>query len=67
MWPGTSVWLPVRPHVHLLVAAVSHREYLNLPTQDIAAKLKAGGVFVDVKASFNAVALQAAGFRTWRL
>jgi len=50
-----------------VVAAVSHREYLGLPTQDIAAKLKAGGVFVDVKASFDAAALEAAGFRTWRL
>ncbi len=55
------------PQADAVVAAVSHREYLGLPTQDIAVKLKAGGVFVDVKASFDAVALQAAGFRTWRL
>jgi UDP-N-acetyl-D-galactosamine dehydrogenase len=55
------------PQADAVVAAVSHREYLGLPTTEIAAKLKAGGVFVDVKASFDAVALQAAGFRTWRL
>jgi len=55
------------PQADAVVAAVSHREYLGLPTQDIAAKLKAGGVFVDVKASFDAAALEAAGFRTWRL
>jgi UDP-N-acetyl-D-galactosamine dehydrogenase len=46
---------------------VSHREYANLSVEDIGKKLVKGGAFIDVKAAFDAAALQDAGFRLWRL
>ncbi len=55
------------PRADAIVAAVSHREYAALGTDDIGRKLVQGGAFIDVKAAFDAVALQGAGFRVWRL
>ena len=55
------------PKADAVVAAVAHNEYLALKPQDVAAKLVAGGPFMDVKALFNAQALQDAGFAVWRL
>jgi len=55
------------PQADAVVAAVAHHEYLSLQPSDIAAKLVPGGAFMDVKAMFDAGALQAAGFNTWRL
>jgi UDP-N-acetyl-D-galactosamine dehydrogenase len=56
-----------QPHADAIVAAVSHREYANLSVEDIGKKLVKGGAFIDVKAAFDAAALQDAGFRLWRL
>jgi len=50
-----------------VVAAVAHREYAALQPADLAGKLKPGGAFIDVKAAFDARALEAAGYRVWRL
>ncbi len=50
-----------------IVAAVPHREFVELSTADISAKLKAGGVFIDVKAAFDTHALARAGHPVWRL
>ena len=55
------------PKADAIVAAVSHREFMALSTADIGAKLAKGGAFIDVKAAFNDKALQAAGFKVWRL
>jgi UDP-N-acetyl-D-galactosamine dehydrogenase len=55
------------PKADAIVAAVSHREFLALGREDLAAKLLPEGVFVDVKAAFDAAALRAAGLRVWRL
>ncbi len=55
------------PKADAVVAAVAHVEYLALKPSDVAAKLVAGGPFMDVKALFDAKALQAAGFNVWRL
>jgi UDP-N-acetyl-D-galactosamine dehydrogenase len=55
------------PRADAIVAAVSHREYANLSVEDIGKKLVKGGAFIDVKAAFDAAALQDAGFRLWRL
>jgi UDP-N-acetyl-D-galactosamine dehydrogenase len=55
------------PEADAIVAAVSHKEYLFMPQTDLLAKLKTGGVFVDVKSAYNPVAIQAAGYRLWRL
>ncbi|OFZ68221.1 MAG: GDP-mannose dehydrogenase [Betaproteobacteria bacterium RBG_16_56_24] len=55
------------PAADAIVAAVSHREYLAMPLSDLLAKLKPGGVFVDVKSVYDPVAIDAAGYRLWRL
>lgn len=55
------------PPADAIVAAVSHREFLARPVQDIEKKLIPGGCFIDVKACFDKKALDAAGIRVWRL
>jgi len=50
-----------------LVAAVSHRSYLERPLTEIISKLSAGGSFIDVKSRFDRGALEQAGMRVWRL
>ncbi|MFO1250901.1 MAG: nucleotide sugar dehydrogenase [Inhella sp.] len=55
------------PKADAVVAAVSHREFLSLAIDEIGTKLLPEGVFVDVKAAFDATALRAAGLRVWRL
>jgi len=50
-----------------LVAAVSHRDYLERPLAEILTKLTAGGSFIDVKSRFDRGALEQAGMRVWRL
>ncbi len=55
------------PRADAIVAAVSHREYAALSVAEVGAKLLPGGAFIDVKAAFDAAALQGAGFRVWRL
>lgn len=55
------------PETDAIVAAVSHKEYLALPQTELLSKLKYGGVFVDVKSAYDALAISAAGFKLWRL
>lgn len=55
------------PQADALVAAVSHKEYLSMPQADLMAKLRPGGVFVDVKSAYDPLGIRAAGFRLWRL
>jgi UDP-N-acetyl-D-galactosamine dehydrogenase len=55
------------PRAHAVVAAVAHREFAQRPLADYAARLHAGGAFIDVKAQFDAQALRALGLRAWRL
>jgi UDP-N-acetyl-D-galactosamine dehydrogenase len=55
------------PKANALVVAVAHRKYQALSMHEIADKLDAGGIFVDVKAVFNKVPLQEVGFAVWRL
>jgi len=55
------------PKAQAIVAAVAHREYKELPMATVAAMGVPGAVFVDVKASFDASAVSAAGLRLWRL
>jgi UDP-N-acetyl-D-glucosamine/UDP-N-acetyl-D-galactosamine dehydrogenase len=55
------------PKAQAIVAAVAHREYKELPIASVAAMGVPGAVFVDVKASFDAAAISAAGMRPWRL
>jgi UDP-N-acetyl-D-galactosamine dehydrogenase len=55
------------PRAEAIVAAVSHRDFAARSVSELASKLVEGGTFVDVKATFNAEALRAAGIRVWRL
>jgi UDP-N-acetyl-D-galactosamine dehydrogenase len=55
------------PRGDAIVAAVAHREFVEMGVAGVAKKLSKGGAFVDVKAAFDAPALRAGGFRVWRL
>ncbi len=55
------------PRADAVVAAVSHRALLATPAEDFQKKLIKGGVFIDVKACFDARALADVGLRVWRL
>jgi UDP-N-acetyl-D-galactosamine dehydrogenase len=55
------------PRADAIVAAVAHREFADLSLEDLGKKLVKGGAFIDVKAAFDQHALQAAGYRVWRL
>ena len=55
------------PQADAVVAAVAHQEFRALSVEGLTPKLKPQGVLVDVKAAYDAQALQAAGFTVWRL
>jgi UDP-N-acetyl-D-glucosamine/UDP-N-acetyl-D-galactosamine dehydrogenase len=55
------------PRADAMVAAVAHKQYGNLGTEEFCRKLARGGVFVDVKSAFSGSELRAAGLRVWRL
>jgi UDP-N-acetyl-D-galactosamine dehydrogenase len=60
-------WDQLPKHVSAVVAAVSHREYLHMPLENILALLKPAGVFTDIKSAFAPLAIQQAGHYLWRL
>jgi UDP-N-acetyl-D-galactosamine dehydrogenase len=55
------------PKANAIVAAVSHRELVERPLDQMLAKLAPGGLYVDVKAQADRAALQARGYHVWRL
>jgi len=55
------------PRADAIVAAVSHQQLVSLPVEDLQKKLIKGGCFIDVKACFDAEALEGAGIKVWRL
>jgi UDP-N-acetyl-D-galactosamine dehydrogenase len=55
------------PMADALVAAVSHRQYRDLSIDDLLAKLKPGGVFVDVKSTYPEHTIRRQGIKLWRL
>jgi UDP-N-acetyl-D-galactosamine dehydrogenase len=57
----------VLPMADAIIAAVAHSEYLEMPLPKLLGKLSPGGVFSDVKSSYNPAALLEAGVRLWRL
>ena len=50
-----------------IVAAVSHREYLDRPLAELLGRLRPGGVFVDVKSAYSNSAISESGYQIWRL
>lgn len=61
-----SAW-DALPRAAAVVAAVAHRQYLQMGVTELATKLAPGGVFADVKSAYDPAALAAAGARSWRL
>ncbi len=55
------------PRADAIVAAVAHKEFASLSMEDFGKKLVKGGAFIDVKAAFDRSAIEAAGYRLWRL
>jgi UDP-N-acetyl-D-galactosamine dehydrogenase len=55
------------PQADALVAAVSHRGYLDMPLGELLTKLQPAGVFVDVKSAYSDKAITEKGLRVWRL
>src|SRR5262245_16277471 len=55
------------PRADALIAAVAHKRFLQMPLDQIVAKVAPGGCFMDVKARFDMAALKAAGLSAWRL
>lgn len=60
-------WADLPVNASAIVAAVAHREYQDLPLQEILRLLVPGGVFTDIKAAYDATAIRGAGFNLWRL
>ena len=61
-----TAWEMLEP-ADALVAAVSHRLYLERPLADFVSKVRAGGSFIDVKSRYDRSGLERAGVRVWRL
>ncbi len=60
-------WSKLPNDADAIVAAVSHREYLAKAPADILGRLKKGGLFVDVKSTYDANKILASGRKLWRL
>jgi len=60
-------WNALPDKADAIVAAVSHKEYLAMSLKKLTAKLKPGGVFVDVKSAYDPKAVAKAGFKLWRV
>ena len=59
-------WDDLPSNADAIVAAVAHREYFAMPTAAILAKLRVGGLFVDVKSAHDAALIRNAGHVLWR-
>ena len=62
-----TAWEQLPGQADAVVAAVAHKQYLAMPLADLLAKLKAGGVFTDVKSAYDPAAIRGAGYKLWRL
>jgi UDP-N-acetyl-D-galactosamine dehydrogenase len=55
------------PAADALILAVSHRRYLEMPTEALLRKVVRAGCIIDVKSVLDAAALRKEGMRVWRL
>ncbi len=60
-------WENLPVNADAIIAAVSHKEYLDMPLDNILRLLKKNGLFVDVKSAYNAKKIQDSGRDIWRL
>lgn len=54
------------PQAEAVVAAVAHRQYLDMLPDTLMSRIKPAGVFVDLKSVYSKQAAEK-GFRVWRL
>jgi UDP-N-acetyl-D-galactosamine dehydrogenase len=64
---GLTSWEHLPHQTDACILAVPHQNYVDMPLQDLLSKLKAGGLFVDVKSVFDPTAIEGLGHRVWRL
>ena len=62
-----SEWSALPSQAEAIVAAVSHTKYTSQPVTQLLAKLKQGGVFIDIKSAYQPELIKAAGYKLWRL
>ncbi|MEO7403143.1 MAG: nucleotide sugar dehydrogenase, partial [Burkholderiales bacterium] len=55
------------PRAEAIVAAVAHKQFRERPLSDLASKLTANGLLVDVKGQFDAASVAPHGMQLWRL
>ncbi|MCL2590292.1 MAG: nucleotide sugar dehydrogenase [Betaproteobacteria bacterium] len=55
------------PKAEVIVAAVSHRQYLSMSPETLLNRLKPGGVFIDIKSAHPAEIMRSRGINLWRL
>ena len=60
-------WDQLPAQADAIVAAVSHKQYKQMPLADILGKLKPGGMFTDVKSAYDPAAVRASGATLWRM
>lgn len=60
-------WDDLPSDVEAIVAAVSHKQFLSMPLNDVLSKLSQGGLFVDIKSSYDSKAIIDSGHVVWRL
>lgn len=62
-----SAWDELPNDAAAIVAAVPHAEYVRRPMGELLARLKPGGVFIDIKSAYPREAIETAGYGLWRL
>ena len=51
----------------VLIAAVSHLTYQEMPLNELLVKAKPNSLFIDVKSAYDPTVVVSSGFRIWRL
>ncbi|MGH1573374.1 nucleotide sugar dehydrogenase [Methylobacterium sp. P31] len=60
-------WADLPGDADAVVIAVPHLEYARLAPQEIAARVRPGGLIVDVKSLHDRAVFEALGYEVWRL
>lgn len=55
------------PRADVIIAAVSHQEFIERPISDLQSKVVERGCFIDVKSQFDQKVLNETGLSVWRL
>ena len=55
------------PRADVIIAAVSHQEFIERPISDFQSKVVEKGCFIDVKSQFDQKVLNETGLSVWRL